>query len=128
MGQTGHGQINRKLKGVKWNSKLITASKGNNINTDLIEYFSKTLVKKKWEKIQTCSYCFQHYWVFTFVNHNHKIKCTQESYSCEDQDVASDEISYSYDCTTSHTTDSVFFQEIISRIVLKKSTYNLNSP
>ena len=31
--------------------------------------------------------------------------------SCADQYVVSDKISYSYDCTTSYPTDSVFFKE-----------------
>ena len=46
MGQTGHGKIGRKLKGAGWNSKCRTASKGININTDLIDYVPKTLAKK----------------------------------------------------------------------------------
>ena len=47
MGRTGHGQIGRKLKGERYNSKYQTDYKGSNINTELIEYVPKTLVKKK---------------------------------------------------------------------------------
>ena len=45
MGQTGHGQIGCKLKGETCNSKDKTAIKFSKINTDLFEYFPKTLVK-----------------------------------------------------------------------------------
>ena len=47
MGRTGHVQIGRKLKGDKCNPKEKPASKVSNINTDLIEYVPKTLVKKE---------------------------------------------------------------------------------
>ena len=46
MSRTGYGQIGHKLKGDKFNSKDKLASKGSKINTDLIEYVPKTLVKK----------------------------------------------------------------------------------
>ena len=46
MGQTGHGQIGRKFKGARCSSADKTASKGGNINIGLIEYFTKTLLKK----------------------------------------------------------------------------------
>ena len=45
MGQTGHGKIGLKLKGERCNRENKTASKGSNINTDLIEYVPKTLLK-----------------------------------------------------------------------------------
>ena len=46
MGLTGHGKIGCKLKGTCCNSKNKTASKGSKINTDLIEYVTKKMVKK----------------------------------------------------------------------------------
>ena len=45
MGQTGHGLMCHKLKGDKCNSNEKSASRGSNINNDLIEYVPKTLVK-----------------------------------------------------------------------------------
>ena len=46
MGETGHDQIGRNLKGDKCTSKDKPDYKANKINTDLIEYVTKTLVKK----------------------------------------------------------------------------------
>ena len=46
MVQTVHGQIGRKLKEDNCNSKDKTYFKGSKINTDLIEYVPKTIVKK----------------------------------------------------------------------------------
>ena len=50
MGQTVHGQIGRKLKGSRCNSKDKAYSKVGKTNTDLIEYVPKTLVKKEVSK------------------------------------------------------------------------------
>ena len=50
MGWTCYGQISRKLKVERWNSKDKSASKGSKIDTDWIEYFPKTLVKKRSKK------------------------------------------------------------------------------
>ena len=47
MGQTGHGQMFCNLKGGTCTSKNKPYSKVSNINTDLIEYVPKTLVKNK---------------------------------------------------------------------------------
>ena len=47
MGQTGHGQISCKLNVYQRNSKDKLYSKGIKTNTELIEYFTKTLVKNK---------------------------------------------------------------------------------
>ena len=52
MGQTSHDQICHKLKGEISLQKPKPSSKGNNISTCLIEYFPKTLVKKKSKKNQ----------------------------------------------------------------------------
>ena len=46
MVQTVCSNIGGKLKRERFNSKYKTASKGININTDLIGYVTKTLVKK----------------------------------------------------------------------------------
>ena len=50
MGRTGHGQIGRKLKGSRCNTREQTYSKGSKITTYLIEYFPKTLMKKEVRK------------------------------------------------------------------------------
>ena len=50
MGRTGHGIIGHELKRRRQNSTGKTDYKGNNINTDLIQYVTKTLVKKKVRK------------------------------------------------------------------------------
>ena len=50
MGITGHGQISQKFKGERCNSAEKTASRGNKINTNLIEYATKRLVKKEVKK------------------------------------------------------------------------------
>ena len=47
MGQTGHGYICCKYKGDMWYSADKKDSKVSNINTDLIEYVPKILVKKE---------------------------------------------------------------------------------
>ena len=47
MGQTGHGQIGSKLTVESCNSKYKTSFKGSKINTDLIPYVTKTLLKNK---------------------------------------------------------------------------------
>ena len=46
MGKTVHGQIGRKFKGTRYNPADKTAYRASNINTGLIEYLLKTLVKK----------------------------------------------------------------------------------
>ena len=46
MGQTGHVKIGHNLKGDMCTSKDKLDSIGSKINTDLIEYVPKTLVKK----------------------------------------------------------------------------------
>ena len=46
MGQTVRGQILRKLKVARCNSRDKTDSKAIKTNTDLIEYVTKMLVKK----------------------------------------------------------------------------------
>ena len=46
MGQTGYGQISRNFKGEMRNPAGKTDSKVINMNTNLIEYVTKTLVKK----------------------------------------------------------------------------------
>ena len=50
MGQTAHGQNIWKFKEASYNSEDKTSSKDIKINTDLIEYFPKTLLKNKSEK------------------------------------------------------------------------------
>ena len=47
MGQTGYGFVGRKYKGYRYNTEDKTASKGSEIDTDLIEYIPKTLVNKE---------------------------------------------------------------------------------
>ena len=46
MGWTSHGKIGCKLKEGRYNLEDKTNSKGININFNLIEYVTKTLVKK----------------------------------------------------------------------------------
>ena len=46
MGQSGHGQIGRKLKGSGFNSEDKIYFKGIQINIGLIEYVPQTIVKK----------------------------------------------------------------------------------
>ena len=46
MGQTDHGQISRKLKGARRNSKEKIDSTGIKSDDDLIEYVTRTLVKE----------------------------------------------------------------------------------
>ena len=46
MGWKGHGFIGDKYKGARRNSADKTDSKAIKTNTDLIEYFSKTIVNK----------------------------------------------------------------------------------
>ena len=46
MGWTRHGQIGRKYKGSRCNFLENKYSKGGKIDTDWIEYFLRTLVKK----------------------------------------------------------------------------------
>ena len=51
MGQTGHVKIGHNLKGDMCTSKDKLDSIGSKINTDLIEYVPKTLVKKEVIKV-----------------------------------------------------------------------------
>ena len=46
MSKTGHGLIGHKLKGGRWNLVDKKNYQVSIINTDWIEYFPKTLVKK----------------------------------------------------------------------------------
>ena len=79
MGQTGHGQICRNLKGDTCTSKYKADSKVSKINTDLIGYGPKTLVKKiSKKKSQTCCYYFQQYSAFNSSNQKLNIKYTQQ--------------------------------------------------
>ena len=92
--------------------------KVSKINTDLIKYVTKTLVKKQVRKkpkhVDTVVNSI-HTLPFTITNalsntHNNQVKqvnCFATNLSTSshaDQDVVYDEISYSYDRTTSYTT------------------------
>ena len=57
MRRTGYDQIGHKFMGGKCNLADKTYFKGSKINTYLIEYFTKTLVKKEVKLIQTCWSC-----------------------------------------------------------------------
>ena len=79
MVQTGNGHIGLKLKEDDWTLKYKPDSKISKINTDLILYVSKTFMKQKYEKTKKCWYCCDQYSYFTFSNHKHIIKYTQQS-------------------------------------------------
>ena len=107
------------VKGSRCNSKDKTASTGSKTNTDLIEYFPKTLVKKevikKTKHIDTVVNSIQPLPLpitNTISNkHNNKgpqVDCFATNLSTSSrayQDVVFDEISYSCDRTTSYPMD-----------------------
>ena len=115
MGKNFHGQIGCKLKEYNWTSKDKPAYKGSNINTDLMYDVTKTIVKKEVRKkakhIDTVVNSIQYLPlpIKNEISNTHNKQRPQfycfannlSTSSRADQYVIYDEISYSYNLTTS---------------------------
>ena len=118
MGWTGHGQIGCKFKGSRFNSSDKTDSKGSNINTDFIDYVTKTFVKKEARKIKHVDTVVNSIQPFplavakalpnTHKNPRTPVGCYRTNslkYSYAYLDFVSDKISHSCERATSYTTN-----------------------